>query len=122
MLEWVIRCDDEHFSRCARVRLELWRDGRTQTVTVELGELAGAVSESGSDAGPPKLGLRLEDPTPEVRRRLGVDDARGPIVTAVDPGSPAAEAGIRPGDVLTMYIYKPELDQRTLETVKIDDP
>jgi len=27
----------------------------------------------------------------------------------------------RPGDVLTMYVYKPELNQRTLETVKLDE-
>ena len=25
-----------------------------------------------------------------------------------------------PGDVLTMYVYKPELNQRTLETITID--
>ena len=30
-------------------------------------------------------------------------------------------AAARPGDILTMYVYKPELDQRTLETVKIED-
>ena len=26
----------------------------------------------------------------------------------------------QPGDVLTMYVFKPELNQRTLETVKLD--
>jgi hypothetical protein len=27
----------------------------------------------------------------------------------------------RPGDILTLYLYKPELNQRALETVKIDE-
>jgi S1-C subfamily serine protease len=29
-------------------------------------------------------------------------------------------AAVRPGDVLTIYVYKPELNQRALETVKIE--
>jgi len=26
----------------------------------------------------------------------------------------------RPGDILTVYLYKPELEQRSLQTVKVD--
>jgi S1-C subfamily serine protease len=29
-------------------------------------------------------------------------------------------ANARAGDILTLYLYRPELDQRTLQTVKID--
>ena len=29
--------------------------------------------------------------------------------------------GVRPGDILSMYLYKPELNQRAIETVKIDE-
>ena len=29
-------------------------------------------------------------------------------------------AGARAGDVLTLYLYRPELDQRTLQTVKLE--
>jgi S1-C subfamily serine protease len=28
--------------------------------------------------------------------------------------------GVSPGDILTMYVYKPELSQRTLETIKLE--
>ena len=28
---------------------------------------------------------------------------------------------VAPGDILTMYVYKPELNQRTLETVKLEE-
>jgi S1-C subfamily serine protease len=27
---------------------------------------------------------------------------------------------VAPGDILTMYVYKPELSQRTLETIKFE--
>ncbi|OFW06325.1 MAG: hypothetical protein A3I61_06320 [Acidobacteria bacterium RIFCSPLOWO2_02_FULL_68_18] len=29
-------------------------------------------------------------------------------------------AGVRPGDILAIYVYKPELNQRILETVRVD--
>ena len=84
----------------ASVQIELWRDGKVRNVTAILGELSGSTVAAKKDAGPPKLGLRLEDATPELRRRLGVTEGAGAIITAVDPASPAAAAGIRPGDVL----------------------
>jgi hypothetical protein len=33
--------------------------------------------------------------------------------------SPADVSG-RPGDILTLYLYKPELEQRSLQTVKVE--
>jgi membrane-associated protease RseP (regulator of RpoE activity) len=50
-------------------------------------------------AGEP-LGLRLEPLTPAVARRLEVSAPAGVVVTRVDAISPAADAGIRPGDVI----------------------
>ena len=38
--------------------------------------------------------------TPEIAEQLGLDDANGVVVTAVAPGSPAEEAGMRRGDVI----------------------
>ena len=29
--------------------------------------------------------------------------------------------GVRPGDILTLYIYSPELEQRQLKTVRVED-
>ncbi len=47
------------------------------------------------------LGVMIQDLTPELAGALGLDEATGVLVADVSPGSPAAEAGIQTGDVLT---------------------
>jgi serine protease Do len=75
----------------SKATFEVWRDGRSQSLQVTVGELkaeqvaAGPKSEGGADAG--KLGLSVR-PSDEG---LVVENATGP----------AARAGIRQGDVVT---------------------
>jgi serine protease Do len=45
--------------------------------------------------------------TPELARQLGVTDGRGVVVREVKEGSPAADAGVRAGDVITEINRKP---------------
>jgi serine protease Do len=46
-------------------------------------------------------GLTVQDLTPELRGRLGVDGSvEGVIISRVDPASLAAEAGFAEGDVI----------------------
>ncbi|MGE2712472.1 S1C family serine protease [Mycolicibacterium litorale] len=52
-------------------------------------------------AAHPYLGVSITQLTPAVRRGLGVAVDQGALVTGVDRGSPAATAGVRPGDVIT---------------------
>lgn len=63
-------------------------------------EVADQIIESGR-AEHPYLGVSLVDLTPEAARELGASVESGAIVTNVDPGGPAAEAGLRPGSVIT---------------------
>ncbi|MGH8319557.1 MAG: Do family serine endopeptidase [Steroidobacteraceae bacterium] len=48
-----------------------------------------------------QLGVSLYAVTPEVAHSLGLSKATGGLVEQVTPGSPAAKAGVRAGDVIT---------------------
>ena len=47
------------------------------------------------------LGVRLTQLTPELREHFGAPKDAGVLVAGVEAGSPAAEAGLQVGDVLT---------------------
>lgn len=49
------------------------------------------------------LGVVVQDVTPEVARAQGLDRPTGALVNQVQPGSPAAQAGIQPGDVILEF-------------------
>jgi serine protease Do len=49
---------------------------------------------------PAWVGIDTVDLPPRVARQLGWDRAYGALVTAVEPGSPAAQAGVQRGDVV----------------------
>ncbi len=53
------------------------------------------------------MGLELSDLTPEVAERLGFSGVEGMVVTSVEPGSSAAEAGLSSGDVITQVNRQP---------------
>ena len=47
------------------------------------------------------LGVSLEPVTPDLAKLLGVSPNQGALVIGVQPKSPAAQAGFRPGDIIT---------------------
>ena len=47
------------------------------------------------------LGIEPSSITPEIADQLGLDRTTGVVVLTAEPGGPAADAGIQPGDVLT---------------------
>ena len=53
------------------------------------------------------LGVRIQPLTPEIAEGLGLDKAQGALVAEVTPGSPAAKAGLKQGDVVTRFDGKP---------------
>jgi serine protease Do len=86
------------------VELGVMRDGGLQVVRVTVGtmpetrEARAPTPTEGRLAE--RLGLELQELTPEIARRLGVKEDRGVVVTEVRPDSPAAQAGIAAGDVI----------------------
>lgn len=58
------------------------------------------------------LGVHIQSITEELAESLGLDDASGALVAQVIEGSPAEEAGIKPGDVVLFY------DDKKIETMR----
>jgi serine protease Do len=84
-------------------KLTVLRDGKEHQLTATLSELAAAEKadnrgESREPSG--RFGLSTEPLTAERARELGVRATRGVIISGVEAGSRAAEAGLRPGDVI----------------------
>ncbi|TIU03609.1 MAG: PDZ domain-containing protein, partial [Mesorhizobium sp.] len=49
------------------------------------------------------IGVRLQEITPSIAEALGIPDSKGALVASVEPGSPAEQAGIQAGDVITRF-------------------
>lgn len=47
-----------------------------------------------------RLGVMIQDLTPDLAEALGADAEAGAIVSSVEPGTPADDAGLIPGDVI----------------------
>jgi len=99
----------------AQVDVTVMRDGRRNTIVVELGELESdeaTASDQPSDRVT-DLGLEIDDLNDEYREELGLDaDLEGVVVLSVDRGSPAADEGLRPGDVIVEVGRDPVSSER----------
>ena len=116
----------------SRVPIELIRDGRRQTVNVqvaqrpteeELARLSGVPDEdatelreepterqsTGQRSARASLGVTVQTLTPEIARSLRITDVatRGVVVASVDPASDAAAKGLQTGDVIISVNQRP---------------
>ena len=66
-------------------------------------------------AAPNWIGLRLQDLTEELATVFGRPNVNGAIVTGVDPNSPAADASIGAGDIITALDGQTQLDSRAVQ-------
>ena len=89
-----------------KIRMKVLRDKKEITLNVAVGELKDEeVVASAPEKG--ELGMTVQKLTPQLAENLGLDKTDGVVVTAVEPGSAADEAGIRRGDVIVEVDRKP---------------
>lgn len=113
-----------------RAVLEILRDGKVMELKVEVGERQGEQEVRGEEEkeesiSPLFTGVRVDDLTDYYRRRLNLPSRlEGVIVTGVQRGSKAEEAGLREGDVIVEVNKRKvnDLDdfKKTLEKSKKD--
>jgi serine protease Do/serine protease DegQ len=64
------------------------------------------------------LGVDAQDLTPRVAAALGIKATQGALITDVLPGSPAAAAGLKPGDLVTRVDGQPVTDAQDLRNAQ----
>src|SRR3989339_1812218 len=98
--------------KTANVRM--LREGKEMPVTVTIAEMTG---EPGKPAGgheiQKNLGLTVQDITPEIAQRFEIADTKGVVVTGVEDGSPAEDAGFNQGDIIRAIVRQNKRDPVT---------
>jgi serine protease Do len=86
------------------VRLSVLRNGEIRNITVTLGERPSEVAQTSQPKTTKKsqetLGIDVQNVTKDIAEQFGYPIGEGVIVTRVAQGSPAAEAGVQPGDLI----------------------
>ena len=94
------------------VPVRIVRDGKERTINLTVDELdlevEGNQARAGRSNAPPPddpeptvgFGITLQNVTPQIARQLRLENNNGAVITAVEPGSAAARAGLNEGDVI----------------------
>ena len=97
----------------SKVTVKILRDGDRKTLEVTVkklpgtGSVADAGSQNGNDTGTLN-GIGVGDLDPQTRAQFHIPDTvHGAVVTQVEPGSAAAEAGLKTGDVIESINRQP---------------
>ncbi len=97
------------------------RDGKRKHLKVKVGELdePQIVASLQQHQGASEFGFTAQNVTPEVAEQLGLSKAEGVVITEVQPGSPAAQAGLRREDVILEVAREPVPNVAEMQT-KLD--
>jgi serine protease Do len=85
-----------------KVKVVVIRDGKEESISLTIAEMEPDAKEK--LAGGPDLskglGLTVQDISPAVARHMDIENRKGVLVSSVEPGSPADDAGFRDGDII----------------------
>jgi serine protease Do len=96
-----------------KAQLTVVRKGAEQRLAVQLGELESEptlASAAEPESKPGAYGLQVQPVTPEIAEQLQLKSTDGVLVSGVQAGSPAEEAGLRRGDVILEVNQQPVAD------------
>jgi len=106
------------------VTIKLLRDGKVLDRQVKVGEVEEKVEVTKAPSHK-SLGITVQNLTPEIAKGLRLEKETGVVVTRVEPGSAAENAGIQTGDVIREVNRKPVKDVedfvQKIEKAKVQD-
>ncbi len=105
--------------------VKVLREGKEKTFPITVTELAEdklnrEAAEQPNEEN--RIGLAVEDLDARMARRFDLKDTKGVVVTEVAPGSAAADAGLRRGDVILEINTKAIPDAKTFQKVLAEQP
>jgi serine protease Do len=106
----------------SEAEIRIWRNGAETALTVNIDQMPSEQQMAGIDAEEeaeedttPKLGLALAMLDDQARHAMDLPDGLdGAVITRVLPGSPAAEKGVREGDVIIEADHQAVTDPETV--------
>ncbi len=91
------------------IRVKILRDGKQMTLPLTVGEMKESEVIASTQEG--DFGFTVQPVTPQLAEHLGLKRAEGLVITAIERGSAAEEAGLRSGDVIT------EINRQTVKNL-----
>lgn len=92
----------------SKVELIVLRDGKEKTLQVTIGKLSeDKLAGTGPARSAGEIGLTVQTLTPQLAEQFDAKPGEGVVVTAVEPGSIAARAGIEVGSIILQVNRKP---------------
>jgi serine protease Do len=82
------------------VEVEVLREGKPLKLKLKVGELKEEAAAPSEEKAQVELGMSVQEITPEMAQQLRLREAGGVIVSQVESGSPAEEAGVQRGDII----------------------
>jgi serine protease Do len=89
------------------IKIDLLRKGKAETVSLEIGTMPEEGQKIISPQKESDWGIAVQELTPQLAQQLGLEaGTTGVVISDITEGSPAAEAGLRPGDLITEANHK----------------
>jgi serine protease Do len=87
----------------SEVKIDFLRNGQQKTIALTVGTMpAEGEQKMVSPEEKSDWGIMVQELTPQLTQQLGLDPkTTGVVISNIQEGSPAAEAGLRPGDLIT---------------------
>ena len=96
------------------IHVKINRDGKEQTIPIVIGDRQEVIGERASNTSPDnndqsdnsqsKLGVHVQPITSDMARQLRLSSSEGVYVASVDQDSPAEDAGVMRGTIITRVI------------------